>query len=296
MSFRLIEKDGPDAGRVHDVKDRSARIGRIDDNEVVIASEYISRHHAEITFDGMDYVIEDLGSKNGTIVNGELIAAPCKLRSGDQITFPGVTLSFTADEETVTFPAPAPTGQPTSTPPRGATTGRPLTGVRAILFTDLVGHTEIIQRLGDEPGRDFLREHERIVRKVLAENAGDEVKTLGDGFMASFESVTAATRCAIGLQRAFAEHNTSADEPILVRVGLNAGEPIEEEGDYFGSSVILASRLADHAEPGQVLASVAVHELCAGKGFDFRDAGETELKGFTDPVRYFEVIWRRDAP
>ncbi|MDP9359950.1 MAG: hypothetical protein M3P29_00715, partial [Acidobacteriota bacterium] len=113
--------------------------------------------------------------------------------------------------------------------------------LRTVLFTDLVGHTEMMSRLGDEKGRAVLREHETITRQVLKANGGTEVKTMGDGFMASFGSVTKAVECAVALQRAFAERE---GEPLSVRVGLNAGEPIEEDGDLFGATVILASRIA----------------------------------------------------
>jgi class 3 adenylate cyclase len=99
--------------------------------------------------------------------------------------------------------------------------------LRTVLFTDLVGHTEMMSRLSDKRGRDVLREHERITREVLKANGGTEVKTMGDGFMTSFGSVTRAVGCAVALQRAFAERE---GEPLSVRVGLNAGEPIEEDG------------------------------------------------------------------
>ena len=108
--------------------------------------------------------------------------------------------------------------------------------VRTVIFTDLVGHTEMMSRLGDERGRDVLREHERITREVLKAHGGTEVKTMGDGFMASFGSVTRAVACAVALQHAFTERE---GEPLSVRVGLNAGEPIEEDGDLFGATVIL---------------------------------------------------------
>ena len=148
--------------------------------------------------------------------------------------------------------------------------------------------------------------------------------------MASFGSVTRAVECAIALQRAFAERNASfpahpealegraeekppahgsraspragrgvgeSTEPIVIRIGLNAGEPIEEEGpdgrsDLFGSTVILAARIAAQAQGGEILASLAVRELCAGKGFLFADTGEVTLKGFEEPARRFEVSWR----
>jgi class 3 adenylate cyclase len=158
-----------------------------------------------------------------------------------------------------------------------------------ILFTDLVGHTDMMSRLGDEGGRAVLREHERITREVLKQHGGTEVKTMGDGFMASFGSVTRAVECAIALQRAFAD---SEGEPLKVRVGLNAGEPIEEDGDLFGATVILASRIAAKAEGGEILVADTVRGLCSGKGFLFADRGEFVAKGFEDPVRIYDVRWR----
>ena len=167
-------------------------------------------------------------------------------------------------------------------------------GFRTVLFTDIVGHTAIMRRLGDEKGREVLREHERIVREALKSHGGTEVKTMGDGFLASFSWVTKAVECAIALQQAFAAHNETAPEPVHIRVGLSAGEPIEEEGDIFGETVILAARVAAKAEGGEILASLAVRELCAGKGFLFADRGDVVLRGFEDPVRLYQVRWRAD--
>jgi class 3 adenylate cyclase len=164
--------------------------------------------------------------------------------------------------------------------------------VRTILFTDLVGHTEMMQRLGDTKGRDVLREHERITRDTLKQHGGAEVKTMGDGFMASFGSVTSALDCAIALQRAFATHTESMPEPLHVRVGLNAGEPIEEDGDLFGATVILASRIAAKAGPGEILVPDTVRGLLSGKGFVFGDRGEFVPKGFDEGVRLWDVRWR----
>jgi class 3 adenylate cyclase len=115
---------------------------------------------------------------------------------------------------------------------------------------------------------------------------------MGDGFMAWFTSVTKAVECAMALQRAFAERNETAAEPVHIRVGLNAGEPIAEGDDLFGATVILAARIAAHAEGGEILASLAVRELCVGKGFLFADLGQVALRGFEDPVPLFEVRWR----
>ena len=170
--------------------------------------------------------------------------------------------------------------------------GLPADIVHTILFTDVEGSTVLTQRLGDAKARELLREHERTVREALKSHGGSEVKTMGDGFMASFSSATKALECAIAIQKAFAEHNESADEPIRVRIGLNAGEPIAEDDDLFGTAVNLAARICANAEAGQILAPVVVRELAAGKQFMFADLGETELRGFEDPVRLYELRWR----
>jgi class 3 adenylate cyclase len=173
-----------------------------------------------------------------------------------------------------------------------ASAAEPDARVQTVLFTDLVGHTEMMQRLGDAMGRDVLREHERITRKTLKQHGGAEVKTMGDGFMASFASVTKAMDCAIALQRAFATHTESMPEPLHVRIGLNAGEPIEEDGDLFGSTVILASRIAAKAGAGEILIAEPLRHLLSGKSYVYADRGETMLKGFEDSVRLYEVSWR----
>jgi class 3 adenylate cyclase/pimeloyl-ACP methyl ester carboxylesterase len=165
-------------------------------------------------------------------------------------------------------------------------------GVCTILFTDVEGSTALTERLGDAKAREVLRTHERITREALRAHGGAEVKAMGDGFMASFSSATRALECAIAMQRAFAAHDDEHPEtPIRVRIGLNAGEPIAEDEDLFGTAVILAARIAAHAEGGEILASDVVRQLVAGKGFLFADRGEVALRGFEDPVRLYEVQW-----
>jgi class 3 adenylate cyclase len=166
---------------------------------------------------------------------------------------------------------------------------------RTILFTDVEGSTALTQRLGDSKARDVLRAHERIVREALSSHGGSQIKHTGDGIMASFPSATWAVECAIAMQRAFAEYNETAEEPIRMRIGLNAGEPIAEEKDLFGTAVNMAARIAAKAEGGEILASDVVRQLVAGKGFLFSDRGEVELKGFEEPVRLYEVRWRETA-
>jgi class 3 adenylate cyclase len=172
---------------------------------------------------------------------------------------------------------------------------RALPSISTVLFTDIVEHTQMMQRLGDALGRSLLREHERITRETLRTYGGDEVKAMGDGFMASFVSVTAAVECAISLQRAFAKFSLPApldEETLGVRAGLNAGEPIAEDGDLFGTSVNLAARIAARANAGEILIPEPVRHLLTGKSFVFSDRGEHMMKGFDDAVRLYEVRWR----
>jgi class 3 adenylate cyclase len=172
--------------------------------------------------------------------------------------------------------------------------GEPCTraGLRTVLFTDMVGHTEMMQRLGDARGREVLRYHESVTRKMLHRYGGDEIKTLGDGFMASFASVSAAIDCAIMLQRVFSSPDPKGEtESISVRIGLNAGEPIEDSGDLYGASVILASRVAAKAKAGEILIPEPVRHLLTGKRFSFADRGEHALKGFDPAVHLYEVRW-----
>jgi len=166
-------------------------------------------------------------------------------------------------------------------------------GLCTILFTDVEGSTALTERLGDAKAREVLRNHERIVREALRAHGGAEVKAMGDGFMASFSSATRALECAIAMQRAFAAHDDEHPEtPIRVRIGLNAGEPVAEDQDLFGTAVQVAARVCAHAQPCQILASNVVQELAAGKGFAFSDQGEAALKGLDKPVRLYELHWQ----
>jgi class 3 adenylate cyclase len=121
---------------------------------------------------------------------------------------------------------------------------------------------------------------------------------MGDGFLCSFSSAQRAVECAIALQRKFHEENplmhvddSLHNEGLRLRVGLNAGEPVAEDDDLFGASVIAAARIAAKAEGAQILVADVVRQLAAGKGFLFHDTGEHVLKGLEDPVRLWELRW-----
>jgi len=102
-----------------------------------------------------------------------------------------------------------------------------------------------------------------------------------------------AVECAVAIQKAFAAYSDENPEtPIKVRIGLNAGEPIAEDEDLFGTAVNMAARIAEQAKGEVILVSDVVRQLVAGKEFAFLDRGEVALKGFADPIRLYEVQWR----
>lgn len=166
------------------------------------------------------------------------------------------------------------------------------TGIRSVLFTDIVGSTDMTQRLGDEAAMEIIGVHDRIVREALAAMGGHEVKHTGDGIMAAFLSAASAIRCGMQVQKDLRSHRESnGDQPLQVRIGVAAGEPVERHNDLFGSTVQLAARLCSQAEAEQILVSNVVAELCLGKGVTFRDLGMVSLKGFEQPVRVHAVHW-----
>jgi class 3 adenylate cyclase/pimeloyl-ACP methyl ester carboxylesterase len=164
-----------------------------------------------------------------------------------------------------------------------------------ILFTDMEGSTSVTQCHGDAKAQEILRTHNTIIREALNAHGGLEIKHTGDGIMASFASASRAIASAVAMQKGFAAHNeVNPETPIRVRIGLNAGEPVAEEDDLFGTAVQLAARICAHAQPGEILVSNVVRDLAAGKGFLFADQGEVVLRGFEDPLRLYEVGWRED--
>jgi class 3 adenylate cyclase len=164
---------------------------------------------------------------------------------------------------------------------------------RAIMFTDLKDSTVMTMRLGEAKAMHLLHIHNALIRNVLRDHDGREVKHTGDGVMASFTSVPNAVRSAVAIQKAFAAYNKENPEtPMYVRIGLSAGEPVEEDNDLFGVSVQLAARICANAEPGQILASRIVPEQYRGEEALFSDAGKITPKGFDHPEQVYAVKWQ----
>ena len=156
----------------------------------------------------------------------------------------------------------------------------------AVLFTDIVG-----AGTADALPRNVLRVHERLTRGALTQHGGTRIRQRGPLFMASFTSASGALDAAITMQQAVSEHFAETETPIRIRVGINAGEPIEEDDDLCGTAVIRAARIMNAAAGGEVLVSDIVRGLVAGKDYLFTDKSERALKGFEEPVRLYAVAW-----
>lgn len=166
-------------------------------------------------------------------------------------------------------------------------------GTVTILFSDMVDYAGMTERLGDQTSRDVLRAHHRLVRQSLQRHGGREVKVQGDGFMVAFRGVARALRCAADMQRAFLAYSqTNGDRPIRVHIGVHTGELMEEDDDFLGHTVIVASRLAGAAAPGEILVSALSAQLVERtEEFRFVDRRETILKGLTRPQEVATLVW-----
>ena len=166
-------------------------------------------------------------------------------------------------------------------------------GFRAIMFTDLKDSTLMTTMHGDAKALHLLHIHNALTRNSLKAHRGREVKHTGDGIMASFASVTDAVECAVEIQKAFAAYSKeNMETPLNLRIGLSAGEPIEEHGDLFGKAVQLAARLCAHAEPARILVAQVVIDQCERKELPFLDLGEVTPKGFDHAIRVYELKWK----
>jgi class 3 adenylate cyclase/tetratricopeptide (TPR) repeat protein len=167
------------------------------------------------------------------------------------------------------------------------------TSIVTVLFTDLVQSTDALSRLGEAQAEALRQTHFALLRDAIRHASGTEVKNLGDGLMAVFNSASDSVGCAVAMQQALDRHNRRGGEPLQMRVGIALGEVTVEDEDYFGTPVVEASRLCDHAVGGQILVTEMVRTLAGTRGDQrYEPRGAVELKGLPDPVTISEAIWQ----
>jgi adenylate cyclase len=168
----------------------------------------------------------------------------------------------------------------------------PVRRLAAILAADVAGYSRLMG--ADEEGtHERLKAHlSELVSPKITEHRGRIVKNTGDGFLAEFQSVVAAVRCALELQRGMIERepNIPEEQRIRFRIGINLGDVIAEQHDIFGDGVNVAARLEGLAEPGGICVSRVVRDQVRDRlGYAFQDMGEQSVKNITRPVRVFAM-------
>jgi adenylate cyclase len=162
---------------------------------------------------------------------------------------------------------------------------------RALMFTDIVRSTDLVGVIGDEAWETLLAWHDQTLQSLFASHKGEVAHHTGDGFFVAFEDAGSAVRCAIGIQRALAEHRLAHGFSPMVRIGIHSAEATRRGRDYSGGEVHLAARVADQAEGGEILVTAAVLAEVSGDTPSF-ESREATVKGVVDPVSVASIEWR----
>ena len=266
---------------------------------LLLRDPQVSRAHLALDVDDHGVTVTDLGSTNGTLLNGVPLTGTGRAAAGDTIAAGGTTVRVTlwsvdqVGESDVTGMTPV-TVLADEVARATLDTG-PLVsseGTVTIMFSDIESSTEMTARLGDQRWMALLREHDKVVRAAVLQHGGRVVKSQGDGFMASFKSARAAVLAAIAIEReTMAVSLDDPHESVRVRLGVHTGEAISaRDGDLFGRHVVLAARIADAARGGEILVSSLVREISLGSDLSFGAARSVHLKGLGEHVVH-EVLW-----
>ncbi len=186
-----------------------------------------------------------------------------------------------------------PSGQTSSVPaaePAAAAATGPQRKWVTVMFTDIADSTSHNERLGDDEWRRILSEMRMLVRNAIADRNGSEVGTAGDGLLARFGSPADAVLCGVDIQAELDSARTTSEFVPEVRIGIHAGEAVEEDGDLVGRVINLASRVTDQATPGEILVTEPVADQLVGK-LELEDRGLRELKGLSQPRHLLAVKW-----
>ena len=163
----------------------------------------------------------------------------------------------------------------------------------AIMYTDIVGFTALTGQ--NEPlALDLLEDHRKLIRPLFTDNNGREVKTVGDMFLAEFQSALEAVRCAVQIQRALAKSNLShaADKKVAIRIGVHVGDVEHHQGDVYGDAVNVASRIEPLADPNGILITRQVYEQVRSRpDIKTESIGSHELKNVKEPMELFRVLF-----
>jgi len=306
-SYPVVVVKQPDRKPLYlQVRDK-LEIGRECDG-LLIDDLQCSRRHCALTPRNGAVVVEDLGSTNGTFVNGKVLTSSTELSSGTSVRIGGTTIELAMEAERFEI-------EPDAVKPgaRGAKlretsiemvakdlekrTEKPSLGRHegtvTIVFSDIESSTEHATRMGDKKWIGVLNAHNKIIRENLDKWSGNEIKNQGDGFMLTFPSARRALLCMAEVQQdlaAYAEKNP--DEGVRVRVGAHTGEVIVDGDDIFGKHVIIAARVANLAQGGEILVSSLVWDITSARGdLEYGEPRSVALKGIEGNWTVYPLIW-----
>lgn len=288
---------------LHLVIHRPTDIGR-DCDGLLLADAELSRQHLRLAEAGGRLTVQDLGSTNGTRIDGSPVTSPTTIGAGQVVTFGRCRLELVAPggaAGTATGSDRDPLRQTSIDLVAAAVAeSAPVAalhraGTQTIVFSDIVDSTRLTAHLGDERWLRLLGFHNHLVRRHVERGGGIEVKAQGDGFMLAFPSARAAVLCSIEIMRALEAHGRShPTDALRIRVGMHTGEAILEDGDLFGKPVVLAARIANQARGGEILVSSLVREIIESRGdLHFGATRQVELKGLDGSHALHPVEWSR---
>ncbi|MGI8796257.1 MAG: adenylate/guanylate cyclase domain-containing protein [Acidimicrobiia bacterium] len=163
----------------------------------------------------------------------------------------------------------------------------------SVMFTDIADSVTHAEQIGDDEWTKVISRYRTLVRAAFAARGGEEVGTQGDGFLGKFPSPAEAVLCGVDIQRELDGVQEQSDLDLQVRIGIHAGEAVEDDGDLIGRVVNLAARVTGEAEPGEVLVTEPVADYLGGK-LRLEDKGLRELKGVPQPRHLLSVRWDAD--
>lgn len=320
------------AGRrpLHVIVEDRLELGRECDG-LLLSDERVSRRHLEITYDGSRLMATDLGSSNGTFLNGERITAPVALLASSELVVGDTTVTLHKQTPTIAAGTRETVSGIKSTTVLGDAQQRVrpaqqpdhhadirqtsiesvAMGVAAadraairqsvgedatvtIMFSDIENSTVKTLQLGDVEWMRALSNHNATFERAVQSHGGRIIKNQGDGYMISFASARRALLCAAEVQAELEDrYATDPESGVRVRMGCHTGEALHDaDGDLFGRHVVVAARVADLAEGGQVLVSSVVRDITAPRGdLVFGASRAVELKGIEGTHDVHEFVW-----
>lgn len=297
----------PGRSPLHIVITEPLEVGR-GGSGLLVDDPAVSRRHLELRPDQEDgLLVHDLGSANGTTIDGKPVTEPSTFPSGSIVRFGDTTIELMRPIGEVASPDTPETAK-TSIERVAAEAARDKPrppsaewgdGTVTIVFSDIESSTELAQRFGDQRWFSSLEAHNEIVRRHVRAEGGVEIKAQGDGFMLAFASARRALRCMTQVQRTVtASGDRDPERAIRVRFGAHTGEVIVNDvGDLFGHHVNLAARIAGQAAGGEILVSSLVKEIVEARGeFTFEEPRSATLKGLGGTWLLHPVVWRTQPP